>query len=49
MEKFGLQLLDKRRRDGQGHENGKHARLHVNVTVSQMPESECVEKSSEDM
>lgn len=49
MKELWLQLLDQRGRNRQGHKAGEESRLHVNVAVAQMPESECVEKTGEYM
>lgn len=49
MKELGLQLLDERWGNGECHEDGEEARLHVDVTVFQVPESEGVEETGEDV
>jgi hypothetical protein len=44
-----LQLLNQRRRDGQSHKDREKPRLHVDVTVPQMPERKSIEKAREDV
>lgn len=44
-----LKLLYKGRGDCECHENRKESRLHIDVAVAQMPESESVEEASEYM
>lgn len=45
MKEAWLQLLDQGRSDGQCHEYGEQSRLHVNITVAQVPESERIEEA----
>jgi hypothetical protein len=42
-----LELLNQWGRNGQGHEGREQPRLHVNVTISQMPEGKSVEETRE--
>lgn len=46
VEELRLQLLDQRRRDGERHEDGEQARLHVDLRIAHVVEGEGVEEAS---
>lgn len=47
MEISWLQLLDQRRSDCEGHEDGEQPRLHVDIAVPQVPEGKGIEEAGE--
>lgn len=49
MKKPWLQLLNQRWRDSERHEDREESRLHIDITVPQVPEGERVEQAGEDV